>query len=75
MNIVDQLGRHTLFGGLITVLAALAWVTWDYSRLERSGRFFFYRLTTRRIAITLTLISIILIGTRFVSVVSLNGSQ
>ncbi|TVZ07109.1 hypothetical protein EAS64_07285 [Trebonia kvetii] len=70
MSIVNLLGGHTLFGGLITILAGIAWLTWDYSRMDRSGRFIAYVLTTRRIAITLTVISIIFMGARFVSVAS-----
>jgi hypothetical protein len=73
MGIVNLLGAHALFGGLITVLAGIACLAWDYSRLEHSGRFFVGVVTARRIGITLATISIILMLSRFVSVVRLNG--
>jgi hypothetical protein len=73
MSIANLLGNHTVIGGLIAVLAGIAFLAWDYIRLEQSGRWLAYALTVRRIAITLTVISVILMGSRFVSVVSSNG--
>jgi hypothetical protein len=73
MGIVNLLGSHTVIGGLIAVLAGIAFLAWDYIRLEQSGRWLAYALTVRRIAITLTVISVILMGSRFVSVVASFG--
>ena len=73
MDIVNLLGRYPVIGGLITVLAAVAFLAWDYIRLEQSGRWLAYALRVRRIAITLTVMSVILMGSRFFSVVSSHG--
>lgn len=73
MAIVNLLGNNPIIGGLVAVTAGIAFLTWDYIRLEQSGRWLAYAVTVRWIAITLTLISVILMGSRFVSVVSSNG--
>lgn len=73
MSIVNLLGSHALFGGLVTILAGIACLIWDYCRLRRGGRLFPHVLTARWIGITLAIISIVLMGARFISVVSLNG--
>jgi hypothetical protein len=73
MAIANLLGNHTVIGGLIAVLAGISFLIWDYIRLEQSGRWLAYAVTVRRIAIILTVISVILTGSRFVSVVSSNG--
>jgi hypothetical protein len=73
MGIANLLGSHTVIGGLIAVLAGIAFLAWDYIRLEQSGRWLAYALTVRRIAITLTVISVILMGSRFISVVASYG--
>lgn len=74
MGIARVLGSHPFFGGLIAVLSVAALVFWDYMRLEQSGRWLAYALTMRRIAITLAVISVILIGSRFVSVLASAGN-
>lgn len=73
MSIANSLGSHVVMGGLIAVLAGLTFLAWEYMRLERSGRWLPYALTMQRIAITLTVISVILMGSRFISVVASNG--
>lgn len=72
-SIVNLVGGHLVIGALITVLAGIAFVAWDYLRLQRSARWLSYALIVRRIAITLTVIALILIGSRFVAVVSSHG--
>jgi hypothetical protein len=73
MGIADLLGGHIFIGGVVTVLAGIAFLTWEYIRLESSGRWLAYALPVRRIAILLTVISVVLIGSRFVSVVASYG--
>lgn len=74
MGIVNLLGSHAFFGGVIAVLAGITFVAWDYVRLEPSGRWLSYALTMRRIAVVLAVISAILIVSRFVSVLAGAGS-
>jgi hypothetical protein len=69
MGIVNILGSHTIIGGLIAVLAGVAFLAWDYIRLERGGRWLAYALPVRRIAISLAVLSVVLMASRFVSVV------
>ena len=66
--VIDILGGHPIIAILITVLASIACLTWEYIRLEPSGRWLAYSLTARRLALTLAVISIILIGSRFAAV-------
>jgi hypothetical protein len=73
MSIADLLGGHILIGGVVTVLASIAFLTWEYMRLESSGRWLAYALLVRWIAILLTVISVVLMGSRFVSVVASYG--
>jgi hypothetical protein len=73
MGFANFLGNRAVIGGLITVLASIAFLAWDYIRLEQSGRWLAYALPVRRIAITLTVISVIVMGSRFISVVSSHG--
>jgi hypothetical protein len=73
MSIVNLLAGHILIGGVVTVLAGVAFLTWEYIRLEASGRWLGYALSVRWIAISLTIISVVLMGSRFISVVANNG--
>jgi hypothetical protein len=73
MSIVNLLAGHILIGGVVAVLAGVAFLTWEYIRLESSGRWLGYALSVRWIAISLTVISVVLMGSRFISVVSNNG--
>lgn len=68
-GIVNLLGSFPFVGGLVAVVAGIAFLVWDYIRLERSGRWLAYVPTARRFAIMLTVISVILMGSRFVAVV------
>lgn len=72
-GIANALGSHQIIGGLITVLACITFLSLEYIRLKQSARLLAYALTVRRIAITLTVISVILMGSRFVAVVSKYG--
>jgi hypothetical protein len=73
MSIVNLLAGHILIGGVVTVLAGVAFLTSEYIRLESSGRWLGYALSVRWIAISLTVISVVLMGSRFISVVANNG--
>jgi hypothetical protein len=66
--VINLLGSHSIIGVLVTVLAVVASLTWEYIRLEPSGRWLAHRLTVRRVAVTLAVISIFLIGSRFAAV-------
>jgi hypothetical protein len=66
--VINFLGSHAAIGVLITVLALIASVAWEYIRLEPTGRWQAYRLIARRAAVTLAVMSIILIGSRFAAV-------
>jgi hypothetical protein len=70
MGIAHLLGSQPIVGGLITVLAGIALLMWDYIRLEPSSRWLVHASTVRRIAIALAIVSVILIGSRFVDVLS-----
>jgi hypothetical protein len=72
MGIVNLLGSNPIFGGLITALAAIAFLTWEYIRMEPSGRWLGYARTFRLFAATLAVMSVILMGSRFVAVVHAN---
>jgi hypothetical protein len=67
-GITNLLGGNPIIGGLITVLAGIAFLTVEYIRLKRGAR-----SHTRALAITLTVMSVMLMGSRFVSVVSKHG--
>ena len=73
MGLVNLLGRQIVLGGLCTVLAGIAFLSWEYLRLGPGGRWLSYAVTTRRVAIVLFLISALLMICRFVYVVSVNG--
>lgn len=66
--IIDLLGSHPSIGVLMTALAVIASLTWEYIRLEPSGRWLAHRLTVRRVAVTLAVISIVLLASRFAAV-------
>jgi hypothetical protein len=68
-GIVNLLGSYPFFGGLVTVVAGIAFVVWDYMRLERTGRWLAHVSTARWIAVTLGVLSVILMGSRFVAMV------
>lgn len=70
MGIVDLLGGTGGIGVVVGVLACIALFTWDYIRLEPSGRWLPHTSTVRRIAIGLAIVSVILIGSRFADVLS-----
>ena len=72
MGIVNLLGSNPILGGLITALATIAFLAWEYIRLEPSGRWLGYAQTFRFFAVTLAVISVILMGSRFVAVVQAN---
>jgi hypothetical protein len=71
--VIGLLGSQPIPGILITVLAVMASLTWEYIRLEPSGRWLSYRLAARRVAVTLAVIAVILIGSRFATVWTLNN--
>ena len=73
MGLVNFLGNEVVAGGLITALAGIAFLAWEYLRLEPGGRWAVHALAARRIAVTLTLAAVILMASRFVYVVSVNG--
>lgn len=70
MGLVNLLGGYPVVGGLIAFLACVALIAWDYIRFEWSGRWIANAFTVRRIGITLAVISMILMLSRFISVVS-----
>ena len=73
MSIENLLGGYPVIGVLSAVLAGIALLTWEYIRLEPGDRWDAYAPTARRIAVTLAIISAVLIGSRFVSVLSHGG--
>jgi len=72
VGIVNLLGSNPVFGGLITTLAVIAVLAWEYIRLAPSGRWLGHARTFRLLAVTLAVISAILMGSRFVAVVHAN---
>ncbi len=66
--VIKFLGGHPGVGVLMTVLAVIAAMTWEYIRLEPSGRWLAYSLTARRVAATLAVISVLLLSSRFAAV-------
>jgi len=72
VGIINLLGSNPALGGLITALAAIAFLAWEYMRLEPSGRWLGYARTFQVFAVTLAVISVILMGSRFVAVVQAN---
>jgi hypothetical protein len=72
MGIVNLLGSNPVLGGLMTALAIIAFLVWEYIRLEPSGRWLGYAQTFLLFAVTLAVISVILMGSRFVAVVQAN---
>jgi hypothetical protein len=73
MSVVDLLGGNGFIGVVIGVLACITLFTWDYIRLEPSGRWLAHTSTVRGIGIGLAIVSVILIGSRFVDVLSHHG--
>jgi hypothetical protein len=74
-SIVDLLGSSPFLGGLVAVVAGIAFLAWEYMRLEQSGRWLAQVLTVRRTAITLGVISVVLMGSRFVAVAIQNHTS
>ena len=72
VGIVNLLGSDPVFGGLITALAGIAFLAWEYMRLEPSGRWLGYARTFQLLAVILAVMSAILMGSRFVAVVQAN---
>lgn len=70
MVILSLLGGNPFIGGTLTVLAGIASIAWEYMRLESGGRWLAYVVTAKKIAITLAIISIILMVSRFIAVAS-----
>lgn len=72
VGIVNLLGSNPVLGGLITALAAVVFLAWEYIRLEPSGRWLEHARTFQFLAVTLAVMSAILMGSRFVAVVQAN---
>lgn len=72
-RIVEFLGRYPLPGGLLAALAVVAFFAYEYIRLDPNGRWAGRRTTTRRIAMTLALISVVLIASRFANIWTINN--
>jgi hypothetical protein len=72
VGIINLMGGNPVLGGLITAWAVIAFLAWEYIRLEPSGRWIGHARAFRFVAVTLAVISVILMGSRFVAVVRAN---
>lgn len=64
-RIIEFLGSYPFIGGLLTVLAVISFLAREYIHLDPTGRWFHHALKVQRIAITLAVVSAILIVSRF----------
>ena len=67
-GIVHGLGDHPIPGLLVTVLAGVALLAWEYLRLTRSSSPSQYLSLIRIAAVALTVISVAMIACRFLAI-------
>jgi hypothetical protein len=67
-GVVHGLGDHPVIGVLVTVLAGVALLDWEYLRLTRSSNSSQYLSVIRITAVALTVISVAMIACRFLAV-------
>lgn len=72
-RIIEFLGSYPDISILLTVFAVIMFLAFEYIRLDPSGRWLDHSLTIRRIAITLAVISAILIVSRFANIWTINN--
>ena len=73
-SVISHLGNLPTLGVLITVLACLLCLSWEYIRMQPDGRWVSYAVIARRAAVILTVIAFLLIGCHFATVWALFNS-
>ena len=70
-NIIDWLGGHPLPGVVIVLVAGAAFLLYEILGLRRSAAGYRYMPIVLGIAMATTVISLVLMGSRFIAVVGL----
>lgn len=65
------LGRYPIAGVLTVLAAGIAFIAWEYIRMERDTRRIAHLPFVRRAALITTVLSVVLIISRFVAVAKL----
>jgi hypothetical protein len=71
VNIIDWLGGHPLPGVLVVLVAAAAFLLYEYLNVRSSARRSKYMPIILGVAMATTVISLVLMGSRFITVVGL----
>jgi hypothetical protein len=67
-NLISLLGASPIVGGLVFTAAGVAFIAWEYLRLTRGTRGRSISPRVLRIAVALTVLSVILMASRFYAV-------